>query len=138
MKKIVAVLFGGIIVISAAVFIIVHITTRSHFQAQQADTPKTIQCTKIGFTRTVHIAQNTITPQHLTAKACDQLVLINDDDVTRLMAFGRHDHHQAYDGVTEKILTKGQSLNVALNELGTYTFHDHLHDQLIGQLTVTE
>lgn len=84
---------------------------------------------------TVH--GNSVTPAHTTAKLCDTLTINNADDQIRLMAFGPHDHHQPYDGVTERTLAQNQSLTVVLNQAGTFTFHDHLDDAAAGTFTVT-
>ena len=83
---------------------------------------------------TVHNSQLSINDIH--ARRCDKLTVANDDKTLRLMAFGRHDHHQSYDGVTEKVLAQGQSFTVVLDQAGTFTFHDHLHDDVQGTFTV--
>ena len=67
---------------------------------------------------------------------CDRLTISNRDDQLRLMAFGVHDHHQRYGNTTEKMLLKDQQLTVTLTERDTYTFHDHLHDEVKGTFTV--
>jgi hypothetical protein len=67
---------------------------------------------------------------------CDKLTIINNDNQLRLMAFGVHDHHQSYDGITEKTLLKGQSMTIVMDQRGTFTFHDHLHDEVEGTFTV--
>lgn len=95
-------------------------------------------CNKPGPTHTVIIRGNIINPQHTEASRCDRLTIINEDDAARLMAFGNHDHHQAYDGVTEQLLKQGQSLTVTLKQTGTFTFHDHLHDEVEGSFTVAD
>jgi hypothetical protein len=86
------------------------------------------------YTVTVQDAKLSITDIH--AKLCDKLTIVNADDTLRLMAFGIHDHHQAYDGIEEKALKKGDQLSITLDQAGTFTFHDHLHDEVEGTFTV--
>lgn len=70
------------------------------------------------------------------AKLCDTLTIINQDSRPRLVAFGVHDHHTAYDGVTEKTLDHGQNLTITLDQAGDFIFHDHLQDEVQGSFVV--
>ena len=74
---------------------------------------------------------------HLTAKLCDTLQITNEDGISREVAFGLHEHHEPYDGVTERVLGKGDSFVVTLNQAGSFRWHDHLHDEVQGFFTVT-
>jgi len=71
-------------------------------------------------------------------KLCETFTVTNWDNTPREIAFGVHDHHMAYDGVEEKLLGKGKSLTVTLDKTGVYHWHDHLHDEVEGYLTVTK
>ncbi len=93
-------------------------------------------CKQKGVEHLVTIKNDTVVPAHTTGKLCDTLTVTNTDDVLRYMAFGRHDEHQPYDGVSEKTIEKGQSFTVTMDEPGDYKFHDHLHDGVIGMVTV--
>src|SRR3989344_4139794 len=62
----------------------------------------------------VRIRADKASPAHIDAKLCDKLTITNRDDRDRLMAFGQHDNHISYDGVSERVLGKGQSLTVTL------------------------
>jgi hypothetical protein len=53
------------------------------------------------------------------------------------MAFGKHDKHISYDGVSEQLVAQGQSLTVRLVSTGTYLFHDHEADETSGTFTVS-
>jgi hypothetical protein len=75
-------------------------------------------------------------PIHVDAKKCDVLMIVNLDDNDRLVAFGRHDSHISYDGVSEKNLRQGESLTVTLVRTGEYLFHDHLDDRVKGTFEV--
>lgn len=93
-------------------------------------------CPTKGTNHAVTITNSQVTPSHTTAKLCDTLTVTNTDDVLRYIAFGRHDEHQAYDGITEKTLEKGKDFTVTLDEVGNYKFHDHLHDEVTGTFSV--
>ena len=86
----------------------------------------------------VTIQNNQVSATTIQAHLCNQLTIINRDNVVREIAFGVHSHHDAYDGVTEKILTQNQSLTVTLNSLGSFRWHDHLHDEVQGTFTVNK
>jgi hypothetical protein len=87
---------------------------------------------------TVIIQNDKVSPGHTQAKKCDTLTIINRDDKLRLMAFGLHDNHIPYDGVTESTLKKDGSLTVTLVQSGTFTFHDHRDEAVSGTFTATE
>lgn len=105
---------------------------------QQNNSSANAPCATVdGKTHEVVIRNSTVSPADLTAKRCDKLVIINRDTITRVMAFGDHDRHVAYDGIEEQKLAKGQSLTVTLDRVGSFHFHDHLHDEVEGYFTVT-
>lgn len=79
-----------------------------------------------------------VKPAHIAAKLCDRLTITNLDDKSRNMAFGRHEKHVSYDGVTEKLLRRGESLSVMLVKPGDYIFHDHYDDGVRATFTVTD
>ena len=83
----------------------------------------------------IHNDQLSINDIH--AQLCDKLTIVNTDRTLRLIAFGEHDNHQPYDGITERVLSQGQSLSVTLNQAGSFTFHDHIHDDVKGTFTVS-
>ncbi len=79
-----------------------------------------------------------VKPAHIAAKLCDRLTVTNLDNKDRKMAFGQHDEHVTYDGITEKLLRQNESLSVRLVKPGDYRFHDHYDDAVQGTFTVTE
>ena len=85
---------------------------------------------------TVTISEGKLSAYNFEAKACDTFTIVNSDDQLRLMAFGVHEKHQTYAGVTEDTLKPGEQMTVTLEQLGTFTFHDHLHDEVKGTFTV--
>jgi len=85
---------------------------------------------------TVQIKDGKVSNDSVHAKLCDTLQLTNDDAVIREVAFGPHEHHVPYDGVAERVLGKGQSLTVTLNQAGSFHWHDHIHDEVEGFFAV--
>jgi plastocyanin len=84
----------------------------------------------------VTISGGKLSSYALDTKLCDTLTIVNSDDQLRLMAFGVHEKHQTYSGVTEETLKPGERMTVTLEKAGTFTFHDHLHDEVKGTFTV--
>lgn len=130
--KIFGVVVLFVLVLAAVVFAAVAFTNHQ----SRADTVS--DCSTVNTDHQVIIEHDKMTPDHVTAPLCDRLTITNKDDTNRLMAFGPHEHHVAYDGVTERLLGPGQSLTVTFNQAGTFGFHDHLHDEVRGTFTVTK
>jgi len=95
-----------------------------------------MSCPQAGQRLVVSIRNSEVLPRHTRAARCSRLTINNFDNQVRLVAFGEHDNHQPYDGVTEKVLAQGQSLTITLNQTGTFRFHDHLEDSVQGDFTV--
>jgi hypothetical protein len=128
MKKIVLFVVLVIILVGAGIGFGMFLAQRTSSNMSCADVA--------GVTHTVTIDRSAVQPTHTIAKRCDQLTIINHDGVTREMAFGDHDKHVSYDGITQKFIGKDQSLTVVLDKIGDYHFHDHLHDEVSGTFTV--
>jgi hypothetical protein len=126
-----SIVLGGILVL-AAMFFLVGPRLSSH--EATAKEP----CSTTGKIHTAIIQNERITPSTIEARTCDVLIMINQDDKPRLMAFGKHEDHIMYSGVTEKRLEKGQSLRVTLTEKGAYLFHDHFDEGVEATFTVTD
>jgi plastocyanin len=123
---------------------LVYFTTR-HFTNKYltdsngtASKPGAAQCQGRHATHQVRIQNDAMVPEHTQASLCDKLTITNKDPALRLVAFGPHDEHVAYDGVTEQPLEQNKSLTITLNQPGNYQFHDHLEDIAHGTFTVTK
>jgi hypothetical protein len=95
-----------------------------------------ISCPRRGTSHIVAIQGGVAEPATTYGVLCDTLTIINKDPKLRLIAFGPHDHHQAYDGITEEELAESQSVTVTFDKVGTFTFHDHIDDSSIGTFIV--
>jgi hypothetical protein len=84
----------------------------------------------------VVIQNGQVAPAQTDARKCDTLTIVNLDEQNRLLAFGRHEAHISYDGISEKNVSRGQNLTVTLIRTGDYLFHDHLDDSVHGTFTV--
>lgn len=84
------------------------------------------------------IKNGEVSNDRISGRLCDTLTIVNQDDISREIAFGLHDHHEPYDGVTERVLGKGESFTVTLNQVGSFRWHDHIHDEVQGFFTVTK
>lgn len=100
--------------------------------------PATVGCNHSQTTHIVIIQDNTTSPEHIEALLCDKLTITNNDDKLRYIAFGVHNEHITYDGITEKNLKKGESFTVTLNQSGSYIFHDHNQEEVEATFTVTK
>jgi hypothetical protein len=86
----------------------------------------------------VEIKNSTVTPKITNGKLCDTLLVTNTDNVTRLVAFGDHDHHIPYDGIEDRLLKKDESISVTFDKTGHFHFHDHMHDEVEGFFNVSK
>lgn len=104
--------------------------------ALPAEEKQAVTCNATGTEYVVTISGGKLSTYNLNTKLCDTLTIVNSDDQLRLMAFGVHEKHQTYSGVTEETLKPGERMTVTLEQAGTFTFHDHLHDEVKGTFTV--
>jgi hypothetical protein len=115
-------------VIVAGVLVSIAFAQKDHAQAESCSTP--------GKTHVVTIENDRAVPSEITASRCDSLTITNKDDKTREIGFGNHDHHVAYDGVSEHILKKDENLRVILRQTGEFHFHDHFQEEVEASFTV--
>lgn len=85
---------------------------------------------------TMIIQNDKVAPNHINALRCDSLTIINRDMTERMIAFGPHEDHVAYDGVKEKMVGHNGALTVTLVEAGSFRFHDHIHDEVQATFNV--
>jgi hypothetical protein len=123
---------GAVALMVATIFVAIWI---SHIESDKAASafPK---CVGQHAVHEVVIQNDKVVPSHTSGKRCDILVITNLDDIPRIMAFGDHEHHVAYDGVTERYLSKDGKLSVTLVQPGNFLFHDHDNAEVKGTFSV--
>jgi hypothetical protein len=122
------------ILIAIALCVGVILTANTYLSSTDPKNP----CPTHGATYNVIAKNGAFTPQHTEARFCDELTITNLDQQQRLIAFGPHENHVAYDGVSERLLAQRQSLTLTLVQSGSFLFHDHLDDSVIGSFTVSK
>jgi hypothetical protein len=130
------ILSGVLITVTALSFAIYSLDSHYIKKSNKSSQSAVASCQNKGTSHQVVIENNAAVPGHTSAALCDTLTISNEDSRQRLMAFGAHDDHVPYDGVTEKSLNTGQSFTITLNQTGTYYFHDHIGDTAQGDFTV--
>ena len=99
---------------------------------------KTGACQEIHDNHKVTIKNGEVSPVHTQALLCDSLTFINEDDKIRDMTFGSHPSHENYGGESELTVRKEHPKTITLNQVGEYTFHDHLNPETEGDFKVTQ
>jgi signal transduction histidine kinase len=125
-----------IVILAGAVAVIVLTTLGASTYLHKISDQKSSQCKQRGVIHEVSIKQNAVMPVTTSAYLCDQLTIQNNDNIERLLSFGQHDHHVAYDGHVSEILKPGQSITLTLIKSGTFRFHDHYDDSVHGTFVV--
>jgi hypothetical protein len=112
-------------------------TKQQDTAAQSAAVAKTCSAdTNHRHTLTIH--SNGITPDSLQAQRCDTVTVVNTTNEKVIPALGPHDHHIAYPGYKEHVLSPGQSYTFRLSQVGTFPLHDHDDEALRATITVKE
>ncbi len=127
---------GFLILIILASFL-VHLLSSNYLGKHEGQQSSYHSCPKTFKDIQVVLKGNQAIPDHISGKLCDSLTFTNRDNAIRLIAFGPHDHHAAYDGITSETLDTNQSLKIVLNQVGNFEFHDHLLDVIKGTFTVS-
>jgi hypothetical protein len=123
-------------IIYALVFAAIIIHTVAHF-GHVHSSPAVAPCPVIGQTHKILVTDTTLTPADTQAKRCDRLVFVASGHENHGMAFGEHEHHANYPGLGDGgVLQSGGEFSLILSQTGTYPVHDHLHDELHGQITI--
>ena len=84
----------------------------------------------------VTVKDGALSPSNTVASKCDTLTDRNLDNVDRMMAFGVHAMHTAYDGVEEHELLGNQQFTITLIQTGSFKFHDHMNEKVAGTFQV--
>ncbi len=84
----------------------------------------------------VELKDNRAIPDHVEAKQCDTLTIINLDAAPHDIRFGSHEMLIPYAGEDGKNIRPGRNMIITLTELGTHTLHDHTQHDLSASFTV--
>lgn len=135
MKKFLPIIVFIVIAVAGILAISLTFEVASRYSEQ---TEKRYDCLQSGREHIVKFENDQINPRTITAKLCDRMTIVNRDNRQRLVAFGEHDEHKSYDGVSEKILEHGQSFEVTLRRVGEFKLHDHFDENLQATFVVSE
>ncbi len=100
---------------------------------------RAVDCTGFAAGRTVAIKMldDKFEPATPSVQLCDTLNFINQSQAERWPAVGPHPTHTSYPGFDSRQPIKpGESFEFVLNRPGNYSFHDHLHAELVGRLEI--
>lgn len=87
---------------------------------------------------TITFKDSGYTPSELTVKKGTVITVKNEGTSRTEFSSGAHPTHRENPEMNLKTLAPGESASYTANEVGTWTFHDHLHPDLGGTIKVTE
>lgn len=102
----------------------------------RSDTSTQTGCTSSGANYKIVIQNDAASPNNVAGNLCDTITITNLDSRPFTIAFGPHEHHVAYDGISERMLMKDQSLTFKLVKKGDFKFHDHIRNDVGGTFSV--
>jgi plastocyanin len=118
---------------------IVEASAHAHHHTSEAVTTLAAQkCDSVGPTIPVEILASGFAPATITAKRCDTVQFKNSTAKDIIVAFGPHEQHIAYPGLSDSLLRPGSSTSVLVSVPGNYPVHDHIGDVLTGTLIVSK
>jgi len=123
----------SVVVVLSAVVVIIIAVGAIHFTSRYLDNQyaKLHEGCKPNQPNHLVVIQNdNAVPDNIVASRCETLTIKNLDNEDRMIAFGLHEDHVPYDGVSEQLMSLGQSLTVTLVQTGNFRFHDHVHDEV--------
>ncbi len=100
---------------------------------------RAVDCKQISNSKVIEVRLNEhgFEPKQVEAGVCDTLVIINTGPDGVWPAVGPHPTHTSYPGFDAKrSIPPGDRFEFILNRPGSYTFHDHNHEELVGNITI--
>ena len=85
---------------------------------------------------TVVFSETAVSPEALSVKRCDAVVIKNELPKDLIPAIGAHENHQHYPGFSEQLVSPGQSYTFRAAQAGSYAVHNHNNDTQKAVLTV--
>lgn len=134
-KKIIGV--GVFIILGiGSVWILKNSFTPSKGQATLAN--QRVTCSSSKAAKTITINMQGFSPQKTTFHACDILTFQNIDTKYHQPAFGDHPKHLIYPGYPDEPLKPKTSRSVVLTIAGKFPIHDHIYDELEGEIDILQ
>lgn len=102
---------------------------------------KAYDCSSINESKNIEIkiTKAGFDPKNVQSKVCDTLVFKNLDTEVHWPAVGPHPTHTSYPGFDAgRALQQNDSFEFQVNRPGSYSFHDHLNEQLTGSITISK
>lgn len=97
-----------------------------------------VKCAKVGRTFEISVSNKGFSPRIIQVDACDKIIFENTEKKSFFQpAFGDHPVHLAYPGFAEKIIGPGKQNFVIMSAYGTYKIHDHIKDEIEGEIIVS-
>ena len=124
----------SLVLLSLATIVIAGLLVSIAFAGR--DKAQDTTCASTGSNHKVVIENDTLSPNDITAARCDTITITNLDSKVREIGFGEHDKHVAYDGITERILGKGEHFSITLQQMGRFFYQDHFQDDVEGYFSV--
>lgn len=95
-----------------------------------------VTCSSSKTAKTISISMKGFSPQKTTFHVCDILTFQNTDTKYHQPAFGDHPKHLIYPGYPDEPLKPGTSRSVVLTVAGKFPIHDHIYDELKGEIDI--
>jgi plastocyanin len=97
-----------------------------------------VACSKSLHTYEVDISESGFSPTVFTLPVCSTITFKNTGTKFHQVAFGDHPTHLLYPFYVEQVLSPNKKISLLLTAFGTYKIHDHLHEELEGELIITK
>jgi len=128
-------LSSQIVLVSAGFVVLIVVLSLGHVFALSPAHGQ--DCSKTNFqTFKINISDR-FDPNEVHAHICDKLIFTAIDNSLHWPAAGPHPSHESYPGFDAgHALRAGESFEFTLTKSGAYSFHDHLHEQIIGSIVI--
>ena len=133
-KNIVIILVGLTLVIATIVGTV--FASKKYLTSRDTAKESTSDCRKSGKSYEFVIENDVIVPSEIQVTICDSITVINRDNKQRLLAFGEHEDHGSYQGMSDLPLAKGQNVTFVAATKGTFLVHDHNQDEVSATFIV--
>lgn len=85
---------------------------------------------------TVVLTNGGFSPENLLIKKGETVIWINESDKTATVNSDLHPSHLKYPPLNLGTFAIGEGLSLVFDEVGVFTYHNHLHPDYTGEITV--